>query len=217
VASDILVAAGGIDRAVHVYSIPSLSADIAASEGQTGREIYTLKGHTGTITSLTASSNGTEIVSGSYDGNIHLYTLPVEEPTEHQLPADPISYLPGQRKRQKRDRDREGPAAIEGFNDGDIGKEGWRRGPDMVLKGHKGMVAGVMWDKTDKQRIWSAGFDGSVRGWNLEVGSAEIVRVRLGHSSLSSSTAIESHYADYPSKVPLTRHCCVSPNGLPRH
>ncbi|OWZ69481.1 ribosome biogenesis protein YTM1 [Cryptococcus neoformans] len=172
--TDILVAAGGVDRQTHVYSIPSLSPDTADAP----RELYTLHGHTGPVSSVIASSSGKEIVTGSWDGNINLYVLPDAEPTEHQVPADPVSYLPGQgtKKRRKLEKDQE-KAPIEGLTDGDAtGEGGWRRAPDAVMRGHAGRVGGLVWDKLDSGKIWSAGWDGSVRGWEVETGAAGVLR-----------------------------------------
>ena len=173
VTSDILLAAGGVDRAVHVFTIPSLEPDVAASEANTGREIYTLMGHTGPISSIAASAAGKELVSASWDGNLNLYTIPSEEPEEHELAAEPTSYLPGQKKRRKMNEER-GP--IEGLNDGDVGTGGWRRAPSGLMRGHKGRIGGVTWDKEDSSRVWTAGWDGSVRGWDVESGGAVVVR-----------------------------------------
>ncbi|OWT35760.1 ribosome biogenesis protein YTM1 [Cryptococcus neoformans] len=172
--TDILVAASGVDRQTHVYSIPSLSPDTADAP----RELYTLHGHTGPVSSVIASSSGKEIVTGSWDGNINLYVLPDAEPTEHQVPADPVSYLPGQgtKKRRKLEKDQE-KAPIEGLTDGDAtGEGGWRRAPDAVMRGHAGRVGGLVWDKLDSGKIWSAGWDGSVRGWEVETGAAGVLR-----------------------------------------
>lgn len=177
VTSDILLAAGGVDRSVHVFTVPSFEPDIAASENNTSREIYTLMGHTGPISSIAASRTGLDIVSASWDGSLNIYNLPSEEPTEHQVAEEPISYLPGQKKRRKMNEQR-GP--IEGFNDGETGLGGWRRAPDGVMRGHKGRIGGVTWDKADDGRVWTAGWDGSVRGWDVESGTGVVVRVCPG-------------------------------------
>lgn len=174
--SDILVAAGGVDRATHVFSLPSLDPDVAASEGATAREVYTLMGHTGPISSVAASS-GRDILSASWDGLLHLYVLPSTEPEEHQVPAEPTSYLPGQKKRRKLEGD--APRIIEGLTDGDVGEGGWRRVPDLVFRGHHGRVGAGIFDREDAGRVWSAGWDGSVRGWDAESGAGVVVRVSV--------------------------------------
>ncbi|KAL1413670.1 ribosome biogenesis protein ytm1 [Vanrija albida] len=170
--ADILVAAGGVDRATHVFSLPSLEPDVAASEGATAREVYTLMGHTGPISSVAAS--GRDVLSASWDGLLHLYALPEDEPTEHQVPAEPTSYLPGQKKRRKLEGDAQ--RIIEGLTDGDVGEGGWRRVPDVVFRGHHGRVGAGIFDREDPARVWSAGWDGSVRGWDAETGAGVVVR-----------------------------------------
>jgi hypothetical protein len=35
----------------------------------------------------------------------------------------------------------------------------------------------VVSDKRNSERVWSAGWDGSVRGWELEMGQEGVVRV----------------------------------------
>lgn len=188
---DLLVAAGGVDRATHVFRLPSLDPSVAASEANTAREVYTLMGHTAPISSIvspltsaagaaSATANARELASAAWDGSINLYVLPSEEPTEHDLPADPTSYLPGQKKRRKLEKAAGGPAPIEGLTDGDATGEagmGWRRAPAVVFRGHSGRVGGMVWDASDVGRVWSAGWDGSVRGWDAETGANVVVRV----------------------------------------
>ncbi|ODO00032.1 ribosome biogenesis protein YTM1 [Cryptococcus amylolentus CBS 6273] len=170
---DILLAAGSVDRQTHVFSIPSLSHD----ETSAPREIYTLHGHTGPVSDVIASKSGSEIVSASWDGSVNLYALPNEEPTEHQLPADPVSYLPGQdtKKRRKleksREKDGEEKDKIEGLTDLDAtGEGGWRRTPDITLRAHTGRVGALVWDKLNDAKLWSAGWDGSLREWDVQAG-----------------------------------------------
>lgn len=173
VTSDILLAAGGVDRATHVFSLPSLDPDIAASEGATATEKYTLLGHSGPISTVSAHG-GREVLSASWDATMNLYILPSVEPEDHQLPAEPTSYLPGQKKRRKIEKV-EGVRPIEGLTDGDATGEtgqGWRRAPDLTFTGHKGRIGAAVW----QDGIWSAGWDGSIRGWDAETGANTVVR-----------------------------------------
>ena len=167
--NDILVAAGGVDRSVHVFTIPTLDP----SSSTQPRELYTLMGHTGPISAIVASPSGSELVSASWDGNLHLYNIPATENADHQLPAEPTSYLPGQKKRRKVGEVR-GP--IEGLTDGDVGEGGWRRAPEGIMRGHKGRVGALVWDKEQSGRVWSGGWDGSVRAWEVESGVCDVVR-----------------------------------------
>lgn len=122
---------------------------------------------------------GKDIITSSWDGPVNLYVLPETEPTDeeqgHQIDSNPSSFLPGQKKRRKIMGKEK--STVEGLNDGDIGSGGWRRIPDTTFRGHKGRVGGMVWDKKDKERVWSAGWDGAVRGWELEMGRGGVVRV----------------------------------------
>ena len=158
------MAAGGVDRAVHVFSVPSLEP---ASNSST--EILTLHGHTSPISSIISNSSGTELISADWNGQINIYNIPAELPTEHQIPAEPSSYLPGQKKRRKLQGNI--TSTIPGLTDGDVGGGGWRRIADGVMRG--------CWDKNGKGTVWSAGWDGSVRGWDVQGGAGAVVRVNF--------------------------------------
>lgn len=175
VLSNVRVAAGGVDRLVHIFEIPSLDPSAPSTSA---REVYSLHGHTGPISSVISGREGKDVVSGAWDGAVNLYVLPEFEPTEHQLEANPSTFLPGQKKRRKANPS--GVSIVEGLNDGDVGEGGWRRGPDTVFRGHNGRVGALVWDKRDKEKVWSAGWDGSVRGWDLEMGQEGVVRVSPG-------------------------------------
>lgn len=209
VSTNIRLAAGGVDRAVHVFELPSLSPEAAS-----GTEIFTLHGHTAPISSVCASSSGRELVSAGWDGQLNLYALPEEIPTEHQIPAEPTSYLPGQKKRRKMEKsggmDGTSGKVIEGLTDGDVGEGGWRRMPDGVMRGHKGRVGGVVWDKDEAGRVWSAGWDGSIRGWEVESGAGAVVRV----SRAIRIKPPESPELTTTSKDPWIRLCSVSTSSL---
>ena len=176
VESDILLAAGGVDRQTHIFSIPSLTPDI--SESTSPREVYTLHGHTAPVSSVLATPSGREVLSASWDGSINLYTIPGEEPTAHQTPAEPISYL-AQRDLKKRRKvggeEKEGERTIEGLTDGDVGSGGWRRLPDLSFRGHKGRVGALGY--AGNGVVYSGGWDGSVRGWDVETGENIVIRV----------------------------------------
>jgi ribosome biogenesis protein YTM1 len=175
VESNILLAAGGVDRQTHVFQIPSLTPGTS----EPSKELYTLHGHTGPISSVLASESGSEIITSSWDGQINIYAMPTEDITEHQTPAEPLSYL-AQRDLKKRRKigESETRGPIEGLTDGDIGVGGWRRMPDGIWRGHKGRLGALGWAGRDTGKIvYSGGWDGSVRGWDVETGANVVVRV----------------------------------------
>lgn len=228
------LAAGGVDSKVHIFDIPSLS-DLT---NQAPREVYTLHGHTAPITSIITGREGQDVVSASWDGHINLYVLPpggvgaVDD--EHYVEAEPTSYLPGQKKRRRLNKEKgeDGSAQVEGLTDGEIGQAGWRRNPDNTLTGHKGRIGGMVWDKNSKDTVWSAGWDGSVRGWDLGgvestvkvslylfVGSAQdytqhgSARGTSRPYSASGSRMIMNPFTDRNSKDRWTARCSASTNS----
>jgi len=153
----------------------------------------TLYLHTGPISSITPSGDYKKVLTSSWDGLLGVFALPTEENPlvkAHDVSPDPSSYLTGQDRRQKKrrlnnlptntaDDGLAGPVAGE---NGLAGKDtgGWRKAPEMVLRGHTGRIGGSLWDKERDGMVWSAGWDGSVRGWDVDSGACEIVKVSVG-------------------------------------
>lgn len=164
---DVLLAAGGVDRMTHIFNIPDLEDASAGAPS----EVLTLHLHTAPISSVTPSPDGSQLLTSSWDGLMGVFQMPSaihEIVEEHQVAAEPASYLPGQNRLKKRklaEKEKE------------IG--GWRRAPEMTLRGHKGRIGGSVWDREDAKKAWSAGWDGSVRGWDMDTGYNSVIRVRL--------------------------------------
>jgi ribosome biogenesis protein len=96
--------------------------------------------------------------------------------TSHDLPAEPTSYLPGQNRSKKRRVAPESAATSgEATARGD-GTAGWRKAPEVILRGHTARVGGGMWDKEEVGRVWSTAWDGSVRGWDAENGYGDVLK-----------------------------------------
>jgi len=98
-----------------------------------------------------------------------------------------LSYLAQRDLKKRRKIGEDGPRGpIEGLTDGEIGAGGWRRMPDGVLKGHKGRVGALGWAGKDVGKVvYSGGWDGSLRGWDVETGANVVVRVSFLSISLS--------------------------------
>jgi WD40 repeat protein len=96
-----------------------------------------------------------------------------------------LSYLVQRDLKKRRKIGEDGPRGpIEGLTDGEIGTGGWRRMPDGVLKGHKGRVGALGWAGKDVGKVvYSGGWDGSLRGWDVETGANVVVRVSLSLSN----------------------------------
>lgn len=180
---DVLVGAGGMDRRAHIFRLPSLGAEAGEAS-----EIMTCHLHTGPISSIAASRDYSRVLTSSWDGQLGVFALPTaSRPLEesHDVAAEPTSYLPGQNKKRRK--------TAQGAEE--AGGGGWRKQPEMVMRGHDGRIGGAIWDQSDSARVWSAGWDGSVRGWDAESGyQAElkvrrvVVRATLGEARRADAT-----------------------------
>ncbi|KAJ9106920.1 hypothetical protein QFC20_003929 [Naganishia adeliensis] len=165
---NILVGAGGVDRQAHIFSIPSLLNPV---EEQPPQEIMTLHLHTGPISSITPSRDFSHVLTSSWDGLLGVFSLPTQtSPLEetHDVPAEPKSYLPGQNSKKKR--------KLAGAAGGDAQAGGWRKQPEMVMRGHTARIGGAIWDREDRNRVWSAAWDGTVRGWEADIGFNSVLK-----------------------------------------
>lgn len=171
-----LVGAGSLDRLAHIFALPSLLDTTTQPE-----EVLTLHGHTGPISSITPSRNYENVLTSSWDTTLNIYSLPtptkpLSSMTSHDLPAEPTSYLPGQNRSKKRRVAPESAATSgEATARGD-GTAGWRKAPEVILRGHTARVGGGMWDKEEVGRVWSTAWDGSVRGWDAENGYGDVLK-----------------------------------------
>lgn len=48
----------------------------------------------------------------------------------------------------------------------------------MVMRGHTARIGGAIWDREDRNRVWSAAWDGTVRGWEADIGFNSVLKVR---------------------------------------
>lgn len=176
-----LLGAGSLDRLGHVFRLPSLDAGAVSKP----EEILTLHGHSGPISSIAPSRDYAHVLTSSWDTTLNLYALPtasspLESMMQHEVAAEPVSYLPGQNRAKKRrvapgaNGTADAAASAEATAQGE-GSAGWRRAPFVTLRGHTARIGGAVWDRSVSGRAWSAGWDGSVRGWDAESGvGAEI-------------------------------------------
>jgi ribosome biogenesis protein YTM1 len=179
-----------VDRQTHIFSIPSdRLVDLASHADPSAgcREIMTLHLHTGPVSSLSPSLDYSNVLTSSWDGLLGVFKLPTrEEPLEerHEVGPEPGSYLTGVDRRSKKRRlNVKDTTAIETPNGEQANglpaanSGGYRKSPEMVLRGHNGRIGGSIWDKEQAGTVWSAGWDGSVRGWDVESGGCEVVKV----------------------------------------
>ncbi|KAI6145001.1 WD40 repeat-like protein [Pisolithus tinctorius] len=120
-------------------------ADDAARPSQ---PLATLHLHTSPLTSITADSTGSTLLTASWDGNIGVWDTTI--PTEDDLVPES-----GDRKKRRK----------TGGNDRPKNKA-----PATVLKSHTARVSKALFALNSGRYAHSCGFDSTVRHWDVEVG-----------------------------------------------
>lgn len=140
----------------------------------TGNIRHSLDGHTGRVESLSFSSNGRTLVSGSYDGTLRLWNAVTGElkqtftnrllPKQQALKPIPISTIA---------LNPEGDRVAWGNQDGTIVMCDVVTGEQIgALTGHTGAISEIFFSP-DGRKIVSTSKDGSVRLWDIATGQQE--------------------------------------------
>ncbi|KAG9290333.1 hypothetical protein G9A89_007064 [Geosiphon pyriformis] len=110
--------------------------------------LYECHGHKGGVESITINATGTEFASASCDSLILLWTTaPLDESeSDHEV----IKSMKKRRKVQKYPKETVTKKPIGSFN------------------GHIGPVSSVIFDNTDSSKLYSGGWDHSIRIWDVE-------------------------------------------------
>ncbi|BGP39129.1 ribosome bioproteinsis protein ytm1 [Rhodotorula kratochvilovae] len=152
------VASGGLDRVGRVweYSIPPLSLD-AEPTVPAPTCLYTLSLHQAPISSVrsrplpltsTTPTSAPHLLTAGWDGLIGLWDLtPGANEGEVELEG-------ADRKKKRR---RQSTTVVN-------------KSPSAVLRGHTGKISRAVFDRSDMTKAYSAGWDHSVRSWDLSVG-----------------------------------------------
>lgn len=61
--------------------------------------------------------------------------------------------------------------------------------PVSVLVGHTGKVSRAIFDRTDVSKAYSAGWDHTVRSWDLSIGAESAMKVRVLSLTLPTDAA----------------------------
>ncbi|KAF8343088.1 ribosome biogenesis protein YTM1 [Cantharellus anzutake] len=152
-----------------------------AIENDTPKSLASMHLHTQPISSARADSNGEFALTASWDQLIGLWTLKIPEAHEVHAPEQVIQTT--SRKRRKLGKG-------NGFDSSDADSNVMRKAPEMVLKSHTGRVSKALFDPLGRKEAWSAGWDCTVRKWDVETGiclqtvtSSERVMMDLGISA----------------------------------
>jgi ribosome biogenesis protein YTM1 len=147
------------------YTIASSSHDLTAQITQitlgaspSSKVLSSLHLHTAPVSSVSANTAGTHLLTSSWDGLIGFWDTTV--PTADEVPEPVLN----ERDRKKRRR-------IE------AAAKPLRKAPLLVLKSHTARVSKVRFAH-DEGKAVSCGFDSTVRMWNTEYGVCEHTIVR---------------------------------------
>ncbi|KAF7304763.1 Microtubule binding protein [Mycena kentingensis (nom. inval.)] len=120
---------------------------ISLDASEETKPLASLHLHTEPVSAIRANSDGSRLLTASWDGLVGLWSTEIPDTDEVPEP----SAVEQRKKRRK----------IE-----DIRPK--RKAPLMLLKSHTGRVSGVVFDQEDN--AFSCGFDSTVRTWDLEHG-----------------------------------------------
>ncbi|GAA94305.1 uncharacterized protein L969DRAFT_90027 [Mixia osmundae IAM 14324] len=148
------IAAGGMDRIGRVWRLDR--SNIAT----TARDAFLLPLHTAPISSVRSagpSANGDRrLLTAGWDGLVALWTLRdgQKEDDAEAIDTDPDNLA--RKKRRKQNGTSSAPI---------------RKAPTHVFHSHKGAVTRAIFDRQDNNVAYSAGWDHTVKTWDLETGS----------------------------------------------
>lgn len=140
-----IIATASHDLTAHLTKI-SLAADTPVPS----QTLASLHLHTSTLSSITADSTGSTLLTASWDTLIGVWdsTIP---------PEDEVALESGDRKKRRK---------VGAGND----TRPVRKAPTTVLKSHTARVSKALFAPNSPQHAHSCGFDSTVRHWDVEMG-----------------------------------------------
>ncbi|TEB33393.1 WD40 repeat-like protein [Coprinellus micaceus] len=133
-------------------------------DAQSGKQIITLKGHTGQISSAVFAGNGTQIASGSGDGSIRVWDVRTAElemklqPDGHGGSVTSVAFS------------KDGKLLVSGGADNLVRVWSTSTGQEQtILRGHTEYISCVALTP-DSTQVISGSWDGTVRMWGVAVG-----------------------------------------------
>lgn len=140
------------DTTARIYSYDTVENDTPVA-------LASLRLHTRPISSIHPNPSGELALTAGWDSLIGLWTLTI--PENHEVVAQ--DELSASRKRRKLgEGNKTSPSAVE--------PEVVRKAPAYVLKSHTGRVSKALFDTKRQNEAWSAGWDCTVRKWDVETG-----------------------------------------------
>ncbi|CAG8502747.1 18261_t:CDS:10 [Acaulospora morrowiae] len=108
------------------------------------KTLYECKGHTGSVESVSVHPSCTEFASASWDSSILLWSMDMPEEIEYDILA-----IPSKKRR---------------LNNSEIKI----KKPITTMHGHVGPVSSVIFDTKNHNKLYSGGWDHSLRIWDIE-------------------------------------------------
>ncbi|CAG8639628.1 4962_t:CDS:10 [Funneliformis caledonium] len=142
--------------------------------------LYECVGHKDSVESVSVSPSGSEFASGSWDSSIMLWTMEIPEDSDD----DEHIKIQSSSKRRKVNK-----------------KEKIRtKYPIATMNGHVGAVSSVTFDHKDNNKLYSGGWDHTIRIWDVEartnIDTKNCDKVVYGISYSKKSGLIASGHSD---------------------
>jgi ribosome biogenesis protein YTM1 len=137
----------------------------------TSSTLATLVLHTSPLSSVSASSNGTHLLTASWDGLVGVWSTSI--PSENALDRQDGH---SESERKKRRKTQQVVTSTDSFSSG---TSPIRKTPVAVLKSHIGRVSKAVFGDGDMNNVaYSCGFDSTARTWDVENGLCTHTLVR---------------------------------------
>jgi hypothetical protein len=161
-----------------------ISEIVFSSPNPSSKTLASLHLHTGALTSVSAHPSGSLLLTSSTDGLIGLWDTTI--PKTDEVPSEDAS---AERKKRRK------------LDDGESKPK--RKAPTSVLKSHTARVSKAVFARDGGRTAVSAGFDSTVRMWDIENGvcTRTIVRILI----FSHAAEVLTSRADRLRKT-LSRH-----------
>jgi WD40 repeat protein len=153
-----LIATGGVDDKVFLWFVPTANMN---GERDPDYRAVELVGHTDTITSVGFNFNGQQLLSGSYDGSVIIWSVATKEMLLKLEGPEDIEWACWHGR---------GNAVLAGSKDGTVWMWLSHNGQCMqVFTGHNGLVnCGTF--SLDGKHVITSGEDGTLRVWMPKTG-----------------------------------------------
>ncbi|CAI2180685.1 16987_t:CDS:10 [Funneliformis geosporum] len=142
--------------------------------------LYECVGHKDSVESVSVSPSGSEFASGSWDSSIMLWTMEIPEDSDDDEHIK-IHTSSKRRKVNKKEKIR-------------------TKYPIATMNGHVGAVSSVTFDHDDNNKLYSGGWDHTIRIWDVEartnIDTKNCDKVVYGISYSNKSGLIASGHSD---------------------